>query len=65
MTENEKAIEYEKIIAESDRIQRLKSILQSENAGISTTSKEYDEQLEVYNRQIEQLEVKMRNLFIN
>lgn len=63
MTEGQKASRYDTILAEADRIQRLKSKLQSANAGINTTSDEYDKTLAGYNKSLELLEIEMRKLF--
>lgn len=63
MTQDQKAARYDAIVAEADVVQRQKSKLQSANAGINTTSTEYDNELDRLNRRLYILEDEMRKLY--
>jgi len=65
MNQEEKAARYDAIVAEADVVQREKSKLQSANAGINTTSLEYDRKLEILNNKLGYLENEMRKLYVN
>ena len=65
MTEQQKAERYDTIVLEADRVQRAKSKLQSANAGINTTSVEYDTELAELNRKLDRLEGEMKKLYDN
>ena len=63
MTQDEKAEKYDAIILASDRLQRELSRVKSANAGLKTTSKEYDDKVAHLNNQLGNLELEMRKLF--
>lgn len=65
MTQEDKAARFDMLTREGDKVQRDLSILQSANAGINTTSKEYDKKLNEYRNHLAYLEVEMRKLFQN
>lgn len=60
-----KAQRYEQIVLEGDRLQRELSKIKSANAGISTTSKEYDNKVSELNKKLYRLEDEMKRLFID
>lgn len=64
MTQTEKAEKYERLTREGDGIQREISKLQSANAGINTTSEEYDTKLNQLRNRLSYLEQEMAKLFI-
>jgi FtsZ-binding cell division protein ZapB len=65
MTQNEKAEKFERLTKkEGDVIQRDISKLQSENAGVNTKSKEYDDRLQRLRGRLSFLELEMRKLFM-
>ena len=64
MTQEEKAERFEGLTREGDIIQREISKLQSANAGINTTSEEYDNQLNHLRGKLSFLEQEMAKLFI-
>jgi len=64
MTQTEKAERFESLTRESDVIQREISKLQSANAGINTTSEEYDNKLNHLRHRLSILEQEMVKLFI-
>jgi predicted nucleic acid-binding Zn-ribbon protein len=63
MKDSEKAERYNQLIAEGDVIQRELSKLQSANAGVSTTSKEYEDKVGRLRSRLARLEQEMTNLF--
>jgi uncharacterized coiled-coil DUF342 family protein len=65
MTQSEKAERYDYLVREGDIVQRNISRLQSQNAGISTQSEEYERELAGYRQQLGQLENEMNKLFVD
>jgi FtsZ-binding cell division protein ZapB len=63
MTQNEKAEKFERLTREGDGVQREISKLQSQNAGINTTSTEYDEKLSQLRGKMAFLEEEMAKLY--
>ena len=64
MTQNEKAEKYEILTRQGDAVQREISKLQSQNAGVNTTSNEYDEKLSKLRGRMSFLEGEMRKLYM-
>jgi len=64
MTQSEKAERYDYLVREGDIVQRNISRLQSQNAGISTQSEQYERELAGYRQQLGQLENEMNKLFV-
>lgn len=64
MTQTEKAEIFEGLTREGDIIQREISKLQSANAGINTTSQEYDNKLNHLRGKLQFLEDEMAKLFV-
>ena len=64
MTQEQKAQKYERLVREGDIIQREISKLQSANAGINTTSEDYDNKLNQLRGKLLFLEQEMAKLFI-
>jgi len=64
MTQLEKAERFEGLTREGDIIQRDISILQSANAGINTTSEDYDNKLNHLRGKLKFLEQEMAKLFV-
>jgi hypothetical protein len=65
MTQDEKkATRYNELIRLADVTQRELSKLKSQNAGINTTSKDYDKKLAQLNNQMAIYEAEMKKLFI-
>lgn len=63
MTQEQKAERYERLVREGDVIQREISKLQSANAGINTTSTEYDVKLNQLRGRLLFLEEELKKLF--
>jgi len=63
MTQDEKAEKYEQLTREGDVVQREISRLQSMNAGVNTTSPEYDSKMNILNNRMSILEEEMRQLY--
>ena len=64
MTQQEKAEKYDFLVREGDIIQREISKMQSLNAGVNTSSKEYDEKLSKLRGRLLFLEQEMQKLFV-
>jgi len=64
MTQEQKAARYEELVRHGDVIQREISKLQSANAGINTTSKDYDDKLSTLRGKLSFLEQEMASLFV-
>jgi predicted nucleic acid-binding Zn-ribbon protein len=65
MTREQKAERYDYLVREGDVIQRKMSRLQSQNAGISTQSEQYESELAGYRQQLGKLEYEMNKLFVD
>lgn len=63
MTQEEKAVKYDEIVLAGDRLQRELSKVKSANAGLNTTSKEYDTKVAELTQKLSRLEVEMQKLF--
>jgi len=64
MTQEQKATRYEELVRHGDVIQREISKLQSANAGVNTTSKDYDDKLATLRGKLSFLEQEMASLFV-
>ena len=64
MTQSEKAEKFERLTREGDVVQREISKLQSANAGINKTSKEYDAAIGKLRNRMAFLEQEMAKLYI-
>jgi len=64
MTQDEKAARYDALIREGDNVQRELSKLQSANAGVNTTSKDYDAKINQLREKLLYLDNEMRKLFL-
>lgn len=64
MTQEQKAARYEELVRHGDVIQREISKLQSANAGVNTTSKDYDDKLATLRGKLSFLEQEMASLFV-
>jgi cell division protein FtsB len=64
MTQEEKAAKYDSLVREGDAVQREISKLQSQNAGVSTTSTEYDAKMNTLRGKLLFLEGELNKLFM-
>lgn len=63
MTQEEKATRYDYLVGSADVINRELSKLQSANAGVNTTSEEYDNKVENLRNRLMFLEDELKKLF--
>lgn len=64
MTQEDKAEKYNRLLGQGDAIQREISKLQSFNAGVNTTSEEYDNKINKLRSRLLFLEEEMAKLFL-
>lgn len=64
MTQSEKAARYDELVRQGDAVQREISRMQSANAGVNTTSQEYDDKLSKLRGRLSFLEQEMQKLFV-
>tara|TARA_R110000796_G_scaffold27712_9_gene76237 strand:+ start:2944 stop:3138 length:195 start_codon:yes stop_codon:yes gene_type:complete len=64
MTQEEKATRYDALVKEADVVNRELSRLKSANAGVNTTSNDYDKKINVLNGKIAFLEAELKKLFV-
>jgi hypothetical protein len=64
MTEQEKAARYDELLKYADVANRELSRLKSANAGVNTTSDEYNRMVAQLNKKLAFYEAEMRKLFL-
>jgi|TARA_R110000824_G_scaffold291588_4_gene480114 chromosome segregation ATPase len=64
MTQEEKATRYDALVKEADVVNRELSRLKSANAGVNTTSNDYDNKINTLNGKIAFLEAELKKLFV-